>query len=156
MAFQFYCPAGHLLLGDESQAGEVRYCPCCSESFVTPQSGPPPEPPPAFSEVVAPPIVETAPPKPSAVPLPAETLVHIPCPAGHELETPHEMLGHEALCPFCGVQFRLRLEDSVEYRAERQRREHEMGVKWMKVAIAAAVVVVGTVILLTGMVISRR
>jgi len=166
MPFQFYCPAGHLLLGDESQAGQVRNCPCCGASFVVPQIGPPPAPPSAWSSVepsldaekgLAPPVVLTpAPPKPPAVPPPEEAVVHIPCPSGHELETPRDMLGQEALCPFCRVQFRLRLEDSIEYRAALQQREREMGMKWMKAAIAAAVVVVGAVILLIGMALSHR
>lgn len=153
-------------MGDESQAGEVRNCPCCGASFVMPQSGPPPEPPPVPSFAVpppagekgeAPPIVTvSAPPAPPAVMPPQEVLVHIPCPSGHELETPREMLGKEALCPFCRVQFRLKLEDSVEYREELERREREAGQKWLKTAIAAAVVVVGAVILLIAMTISRR
>lgn len=161
MPFQFYCPAGHLLLGDEAEAGQVRNCPCCGAPFVVPQTGPTPEPSPPVGpttnrEIAAPPIVrpsvQTKPPDTA----PKEVLVHIPCPAGHELETPREMLGQEALCPFCRVQFRLRLEDSVEYREEQERREREAGQKWLKAAIAAAVVVVGAVILMIVMTISRR
>ena len=51
--------------------------------------------------------------------LPAATqpeMVHIPCPAGHELETPREYLGRYAMCPACQAKFWLRLEDSLEYR----------------------------------------
>jgi hypothetical protein len=62
------------------------------------------------------------------------------------------MLDQEALCPFCQVQFRLRLEDSVEYREEkakeRARREMRAGQLWLRWAIVAAVVVVLGLILL--------
>ena len=55
------------------------------------------------------------------------------------------MLGQEALCPFCQAQFRLRLEDSVEYREEKAKeralREIRAGQLWLRWAITAAVVV---------------
>ena len=86
---------------------------------------------------------------PTAADLP---IVHVVCPNGHSLETPQEMLGREALCPFCQVQFRLRLEDSVEYRGEKakeqKRREIRAGQLWLRWAIAAAVAVVFGLILL--------
>ena len=86
---------------------------------------------------------------PTAADLP---VVHIACPNGHSMEAPREMLGQEALCPFCQVQFRLRLEDSVEYREEKakeqERREIRAGQLWLRWAIAAAVVVVFGLILL--------
>ena len=79
-------------------------------------------------------------------------IVHIACPNGHSMEAPQEMLGLEALCPFCQVQFRLRLEESVEYREEKakeqERREIRAGQLWLRLAIAAAVVVVFGLILL--------
>lgn len=83
-----------------------------------------------------------------------QDVLHIICPNGHELETPREMLGQDAMCPFCQAQFRLRLEDSREYRQERaeeqQRREQKLGKAWMNWAIAAAVVVVLGVIMLVA------
>jgi uncharacterized Zn-finger protein len=86
---------------------------------------------------------------PGAAELP---IVHVICPNGHELETPREMLDQEALCPFCQAQFRLRLEDSAEYREEkakeRARQEMRAGQLWLRWAIAAAVVVVLGLILL--------
>jgi len=73
-------------------------------------------------------------------------LYHIRCPNGHELETPREMLGQEALCPFCRAQFVLRMEESREYMAykaaEEARRQERLGKLWLRWAIAAAVVVV--------------
>lgn len=68
-------------------------------------------------------------------------VVHIPCPNGHELETPLEMIGQEVLCPHCGVQFLLRNEDSVEYRQQQEDLEHRRAQFWFNWAIAASVVI---------------
>ncbi|MFH1267764.1 MAG: hypothetical protein ABIK89_18770 [Planctomycetota bacterium] len=79
-------------------------------------------------------------------------IVHVVCPSGHSLETPREMLDQEAMCPFCQIQFQLRLQDSVEYREEKakeqDRRDLKAGQLWLRLAIAAAVVVVLGLILL--------
>ena len=87
-----------------------------------------------------------------------QPIVHIICPSGHSLDTPREMLGQEAICPFCQVQFLLRYEDSVEH-GERLARQQEFeeinkGKRWMQLAIAAAVLVVFGLIAL--MILSRR
>ncbi|NMC21349.1 MAG: hypothetical protein GYA33_13135 [Thermogutta sp.] len=78
--------------------------------------------------------------------------VHIPCPAGHVLETPQDMLGSDAMCPFCGQVFRLELRNSLEYRQEEEQRaarEAERAARfWLRCAIAAAIVTVGGLILL--------
>jgi hypothetical protein len=75
-----------------------------------------------------------------------EELLHIPCPNGHELETPREMLGQDVLCPYCQAQFRLREKDSVEHkrrRAEEQaRRERRQSRAWFNWSIVALVLVV--------------
>jgi hypothetical protein len=75
-----------------------------------------------------------------------ETLLHIPCPNGHELEVPSEMLEQEALCPTCQVQFRLRAKDSVEHKRRQQeayeRRQHKLGQAWLNWSVGIAVVVV--------------
>src|SRR5664280_2174339 len=136
MPFQFYCPVGHLLLGEESRAGQVCACPCCDAAFVMPQASPPAEPPspwasgesasvPGFPGA-APPPIQPMPPELPTIQLEQEPPVHIPCPSGHQLETPRDMLGQDALCPFCQVRFHLRWEDSIEYREERERREDEI------------------------------
>jgi hypothetical protein len=74
-----------------------------------------------------------------------EGLLHIPCPGGHVLETPRDMLGQDAMCPHCQAEFRLRVEDSQEYQRERteqrERREQTLGKAWLHWAIATAVVV---------------
>lgn len=73
-------------------------------------------------------------------------IFHIPCPAGHVLEVPPDMLDQDALCPHCGVQFRLRERDSDEYRerrrAEFERREEATGKLWLNVAVVVAILVV--------------
>lgn len=68
-------------------------------------------------------------------------IVHIPCPNGHELETPLDMIGQDVLCPHCGAQFKLRNEDSIEYRERQERILHARSEFWFKWSIAAAVVV---------------
>lgn len=95
-----------------------------------------PEREPAAAESAASPM--TAPSEPE--------LLHIPCPNGHELETPVEMLEQEVLCPQCNAQFRLRRKDSVEFK---KRKEQEESIRlqkasnlWLNLAIAAIVLVV--------------
>jgi len=191
MAFQFLCPQGHLLQGEESQAGQQCKCPYCDSLFLVPQpaaadagaAGPPTVAPPGFdSGGYQPPMYEepAAEPQgageegfpgiqtpgdflggvgpdaginPSELPGAAQqNILHILCPSGHQLETPREMLGQDALCPYCQVQFRLRFEDSLEGKQEkaeeRDRKEQKKGRAWMHWAIAAAVVVVFGVIIL--------
>lgn len=80
-------------------------------------------------------------------------LVHILCPSGHELETPREMLGQDALCPHCQAQFLLRYEDSLEHRQQqadqRRQRDEAIARAWMKWSIlAAVVVVVGAIVMI--------
>jgi hypothetical protein len=73
-------------------------------------------------------------------------LLHIPCPQGHELEVPPEMLNQDVLCPHCGTQFRLRAKDSVEHKRKREEEEEKRiakaGKLWFNWAIALAVVIV--------------
>jgi hypothetical protein len=73
-------------------------------------------------------------------------LLHIPCPNGHELETPDDMLGQEVLCPHCGAQFVLREQDSLESRRlreiELERRLAEQSKAWFNWAIVVSVLVV--------------
>lgn len=80
--------------------------------------------------------------QPTAAP---PALFHIPCPQGHVLEVPQEMLGTDAMCPFCRSVFRLSYESSQEYRAKLQRErelaERREAVFWLRLAIAAAVLV---------------
>ena len=153
MAFEFLCPQGHLLEGDESQVGSECACPTCGCHFQVPAPLPP-EPINVVSLDPAPaPVPDVRPESFELKPAADLDIVHIPCPSGHELETPREMLGQEALCPYCNKQFRLRLEKSLEYtrdQAEEQRREDlKLGRRWLKIAIVlTTLVVVGLVVLL--------
>ncbi len=211
MAFQFLCPQGHVLQGDESQAGQQCMCPYCNSMFLVPQPAgapaaeapqaetqeePQPTPPPGlFDQGGAAPQYDPAPAaeshQPDFGPATAEApqpesftgvrpgggfdflgggastasqeggvdvtgrtapIVHVLCPSGHELETPRDMLGQDAMCPYCQVQFRLRFEDSVEYRQQKAEEEElrlsRSAKAWLHWSIAAAaVVLVGVVIL---------
>jgi len=165
MAFQFLCPQGHLLQGEESQAGQKCKCPYCSTEFVVPApDGSIPQ-----QEVVE----QPAAPAQDAIPtfgpqadgdvaaqlgLPGasqQNVVHVLCPNGHELETPRDMLGQDAMCPFCQSQFRLRFEDSVEGREEKAKRraqqEEKLAKAWLNWTIGIAFVVVVAVITMIAM-----
>ena len=69
-------------------------------------------------------------------------LLHIPCPNGHELETPVEMLGQDVLCPHCKAQFHLRRQDSIEAQREQELLDQRRAEAWLRWSIAAAVIVV--------------
>ena len=82
------------------------------------------------------------------------TVYRILCPKGHELQTPAEMLGTKAQCPYCNAIMELKIENSVEHREELQRqqrileqrqqmREEAQGRFWLRVAIAVGVLAVG-------------
>lgn len=78
---------------------------------------------------------------------------HIPCPKGHILETPHDMLDQDVLCPFCETQFTLRKFQSVEETQKREReraiRDERTGRLWLNWAIGiAAVVILGVIIMI--------
>ncbi len=224
MAFQFLCPQGHLLQGDESQAGQQCTCPYCQTLFLIPDVPAPPAPdapapmqgpagpgvadlnitgqptasgavfqqaadapaeaPQAFDPFQTPNQQDsfpTAPAEGDAAAFtgvhargrfavsgdgPAEldvtgtggSMVHIPCPNGHELETPREMIGQDVMCPHCQAEFRLSMKNSVEYKRQKEetldRRERQLGKTWLFWAIAMAVVVVSGIIGLIVMVTS--
>src|SRR5678809_655661 len=109
MSFQFQCPQGHLLEGDPSQAGQAVNCPTCGMLFLIPAPlAAPAEQGGAFGPSFGPPgeqassrfahlhdagdtstaTEEAAPVVEAPAPPPEPELLHIPCPNGHELETP--------------------------------------------------------------------
>jgi hypothetical protein len=196
MPFQFLCPQGHLLQGDEAHMGMQTQCPHCGIMFLIPVVGAaqPTEvahsPEPAagvgvgispelfgggtadsgshdFLNRLAEPPVESAPnpASPNEAPLggiyldeaseAVPGIVHIPCPNGHELETPFDMLGQEVLCSHCHAQFFLRYEDSREYQDKQAKRDRELAKAWFNWAIAAAVLVGGGLLILVAMALSR-
>lgn len=132
MAFQFSCPKGHLLEADESQQGRPCVCPECGASFSVPRAG---------EATIRPQVAQVV---GRAGDL-AATIYHIPCPRGHLLDAPLDMLGQEVMCPFCSTQFRLRYQDSQEAEQERntwqERSEAIRAQQWMKWAITAAALV---------------
>ncbi len=177
MAFQFTCPQGHLLQAEESQARQQCQCPECGvPMLIPPPTGAEPseglsqEETAAGSELApsakaAFPALHTAPDfsrlgeaTPTQAEAPPELtpagpkVLHIPCPSGHVLETPEEMIGQDALCPFCNAPFRVRYDDSLERRREREleeeRRQARAARAWLNWSIAIAAAVVAGVILL--------
>ena len=158
-----------MLEGDPSQAGQAVNCPTCGMLFLIPAPlAAPVEQASAFGPSFGPsgeqaaswfahlgaatadeavaasgepaaPVMEA--PEPPAEP----ELLHIPCPNGHELETPLDMLEQEVLCPQCNAQFRLRKKDSVEYKRKKEEadriKEIKSGNFWLNIAIVAAVLV---------------
>jgi len=157
MPFQFQCPQSHLLEGEESQAGQPVNCPVCQMLFLIPAplaapaaSGPTQ---PGAAEPTVP--SEPAPPAFTAPVVQEPDLLHIPCPKGHELEVPRDMLGQEVLCPHCGSQFLLKERDSIEakrrHEEEQTRRDIRVGNAWLNWAIIIAVLVVlGLIILIAS------
>jgi hypothetical protein len=163
MAFQFQCPQGHLLEGDESQAGQAIHCPVCQMLFLIPApvSAPaapafnapefqsPPANAPQFgaSGTTSEPAFQSAPAEPE--------LLHIPCPKGHILEVPPDMLDTEVLCPQCNEQFELRARDSIEHKKKKKLQEElreERSNKFiLNFAITAVVLVVLMLITLAVM-----
>ncbi len=157
MKFQFMCPAGHLLEGDSSQSGQQLNCPTCGVLFVIPQADP--KPAEAIEQTSSDGNGDSGgelSESPFGTMLEEEPkTLHIPCPNGHELETPDNMLGQEVLCPVCQAKFLLQYRDSVEAqakrRAAREQKEREDGQKWLQRAIIAAVFVVGSLIFMIAL-----
>src|SRR6185295_16379274 len=127
------------------------------------QFGQMPGGPAPFPQMEQPPAPAPEPPPPEPQPEPEpekppeQRVVRIPCPNGHELETPSDMFGQQALCPYCNTQFELRFEDSLEYKAElaeakRQKEErfNQLLIKTaIRFAIFVGVMIVGMVLWLT-------
>jgi hypothetical protein len=88
-------------------------------------------------------------------------LLHIPCPNGHQLETPPEMLDQEVLCPQCHAQFKLRRKDSVEFKRQQEEalmvKEMKTGNAFQQVAIVFAVLIgIGLIALVTITIVNRK
>jgi len=181
MTFQFLCPQGHLLQGEEAHMGMQCQCPQCGVNFIIPtveSSQPSLTAEPAAAPEVPP--IGLAPLEgddevgdsgdASAAPgavrgieeldvgeldsgelgeaALGETLLHIPCPNGHELEVPLDMIGQRAMCPHCGAEFRLRQEKSAEYIRQQELIDRKRGEFWFRLAIIAAGVVVAVLFIM--------
>ncbi len=84
---------------------------------------------------------------------------HIPCPKGHILDTPDDMLDQDVLCPYCETQFTLRKMKSVEETEKRDQaraiREERRGQLWLNWAIGIAAVVILGIIVMIALVASK-
>ncbi|WP_425616910.1 hypothetical protein NA78x_000573 [Anatilimnocola sp. NA78] len=140
MSFQFECPNGHLLEGTPDQAGQQCHCPTCGMLFLIPE--PVAEEPAPAAGFPFPGAANPTNPLAAAGP----ELLHIPCPNGHELETPPEMLDQDVLCPQCQAQFTLRRKNSVEFKRKQEEAEMirvaKIGNAWLQGAIIAVVLIV--------------
>ena len=198
MAFQFLCPQGHLLEGDEAHMGMACQCPQCGMTFIIPTiqarapaasepdwaaedyTSPPDAPFEQFAELqattpqfenfaVEEPASQIDPPAAKAEKSAAKTekpavqdlleemdpragdvvsmgaledaVLHIPCPNGHELEAPVEMIGHRVLCPHCSVQFRLHREDSIEYQQHQEILDRARARFWSRWALIIGILI---------------
>lgn len=190
MTFQFLCPQGHLLEGDEAHMGMQCECPQCGTAFIIPTIGQPAPSTanPGWTVEASTPEIDLEP-IPNAddlsqyesAPMPAattsvddddlenvgaadddtpghvvveEALLHIPCPNGHELETPLDMIGQRVMCPQCGAEFRLRREKSFEYLRQQEILDRRRGKFWFQLAVLAAgfvVVVLLAMIVMTAL-----
>ena len=136
----FLCPEGHVLECDENHAGRQSQCPQCGTQLVIPSDDAKPagelggllEDFPGGAEDV----VHSA-----GGDLEGGSVVHIPCPNGHELETPLEMIGLEALCPYCRIKFRLRNQDSFEFKHQQAILDAKRARLWFNIAVITATAV---------------
>lgn len=94
---------------------------------------------------MAPQEPQYAAPEPEPEPPPEPRIFRILCPNKHELQTPEDMLGTTAMCPYCNAQMELRYEDSVEYKQEQETaqriKDEQTNRFWMKASIWGAVIV---------------
>jgi uncharacterized Zn-finger protein len=147
-----FAPA-HAQIGPPQPAPLMPATTYAPAAFAGGYSAPPPQPAlpninPTFSAAGAPAVL--APSAPAPVPAPVDVvkpaeILHIPCPNGHELDTPRDMLDQEVLCPHCGEQFHLREKDSVEFKRKKQQeaeaKDYKRGKMWLNWAIVVAVLV---------------
>ena len=173
MTFQFLCPQGHLLQGEEAHMGMQCQCPQCGVAFIiptversthtmdfaAPQSADiglaPLEQDDALAQQHPAPAsglealdvgeLDTGELGAAAV---GESLLHIPCPNGHELEVPLDMINQRAMCPHCNAEFRLRREKSVEYLRQQEVIDRKRAEFWFKLAIIALFVVGGVLVIM--------
>ena len=86
-----------------------------------------------------------------------DELLPVVCPKGHRLQAPRRMIGHEVVCTVCSRRFTLTEKHTWAYivaKAEQTAaRERRVAQIWLRWAITAAVLVVGT--LVTLIVLSR-
>ena len=170
MRVRFQCPAGHLLEAEESQVGQQSQCPMCGQVFAVPApAGMAPAPEPEvqtspFGGPASPAVEEPAPfivgggsvsPFDPSGALAGPSVLHIPCPSGHELEVPPDMIGQDVMCPHCGVKFLLREKDSVEAKRRKQEqmelKDYKAGKTWLMWAVIFGVLVLIGLAIMIGL-----
>ena len=79
-------------------------------------------------------------------------ILHIPCPRGHVLEVPRDMIGERVRCPYCKAVYTLQFERSLEARKEQAERdaveEARLGKVWLIRAMIAGILVFLFIILM--------
>lgn len=98
------------------------------------------------------PPVETGPRASEAAAAPASAgqprVLHVNCPDGHRLEAPCILNGQDVVCPYCGIRFLFRYEDSEEFQrdigqhlpASQRHRRRRIALAWIALSITALVV----------------
>jgi DNA-directed RNA polymerase subunit RPC12/RpoP len=73
-------------------------------------------------------------------------MVHVPCPAGHILETPQDTMGQTVMCPHCGEMFDLLMKNTLEFKRDKkqleEKRTRRTSELWFRWAIATAILIV--------------
>jgi len=150
MSFEFYCPNGHLLEGDDEQLGTQGRCPICGTLFRFPTTTLVARREKLRREAEMPAsdaAAESAAPELAPEPVvPERRVIQVLCPNGHVLNVLEELLGSEAVCLKCKTKFVPTTERSIPYLRTKHRYETQKGEAqgrfWMGVAVLGVTAVV--------------
>jgi hypothetical protein len=122
-------------------------CPICRTPSASPAAAMPP-PASAAAAPSAPAAHAERQPEPAAGRHGQPTVYRIPCPRGHVLKAGENMIGQQVVCPKCNEFFVLKIGESLEYKKEMRRLQHEKeareAARWLRRAIIATVFVVAS------------
>jgi len=151
MSFEFYCPEGHLLEGDDEQLGTQGRCPLCGTLFMFPkttlmarQMRSKEQKPAVDRDVEEPKLSEIVAPRLGAAEPEGPRIIKVLCPRNHIVDTLEELLGHDLTCPRCRVRFTPTTERSVTYLTNKHRYETAKAEVQSRFWLAIAIVV-GTI-----------
>ncbi len=86
-------------------------------------------------------------------------ILHSICPSGHILEIDRDMIGQQAMCPYCRKTFDIRLEKTVEYLNKKKKAEALADTKmarfYFQFAIIGAVLAVIFIVIMICLMIGR-